>query len=229
MNDKKEVAVVYNVDGNEIKLTPSIVQEYIVGTNAQITMPEFKFFSELCKVRGLNPYLKEAFCIKFGDQPAQIVVSKDVFLKRAVLHPDYDGMESGIIVISENGEIIERNGCFMLPSEKLVGGWAKVYRKSWTHPTYCSVSYDEVAQRKKDGTLNSNWQGKPTTMVNKVAKSRALRETFVEQLGGMYEAEEMGVELPHTKPAYTTAIQQDEPIEAPQTAETSEAITFADI
>lgn len=229
MSDKKETAVVYNVDGNEIKLTPSIVQEYIVGTDAQITMPEFKFFSELCKVRGLNPYLKEAFCIKFGNQPAQIVVSKDVFLKRAVLHPDYDGMEDGIIVLGENGEIIERKGCFMLPSEKLVGGWAKVYRKSWAHPIYCSVSYDEVAQRKKDGTLNSNWQSKPTTMVNKVAKSRALRETFVEQLAGMYEAEEMGVELPHTQPAYNAVVQQDEPTETAQTAETSEAITFADI
>lgn len=33
-------------------------------------------------------------------------------------------------------------------------------------------------------------------MVEKVAKVRALRETFVEDLGGMYEAEEIQQEIP---------------------------------
>ena len=35
-------------------------------------------------------------------------------------------------------------------------------------------------------------------MVEKVAKVRALRETFVEDLGGMYEAEEVEQDLPET-------------------------------
>ena len=37
-------------------------------------------------------------------------------------------------------------------------------------------------------------------MVEKVAKVRALRETFVEDLGGMYEAEEMQQEIPQLEP-----------------------------
>lgn len=211
--EKKELTVVYEVDGSEIKLTPSIVQNYIVGTDAQITMPEFKFFTELCKARKLNPFLKEAYCIKFGKNPAQIVVGKDAVLKRAILNPHYDGMESGIIVLTEKGEVIERKGTFRLSTEKLVGGWATVYRKNWTHPTYCSVSFDEVAQKKSDGQLNSNWAGKGATMVEKVAKVRALRETFIEDLGGMYEAEEMGVELPKENTMQEVVIQQDEPVE----------------
>lgn len=209
--EKKELAVVYEVDGNEIKLTPSIVQNYIVGTDAQITMPEFKFFTELCKARKLNPFLKEAYCIKYGKQPAQIVVGKDAVLKRAILHPHYDGMESGVIVLNANGEVIERKGTFKLPTETLVGGWATVYRKNWAHPTYCSVAFNEVAQKKSDGTLNSNWAGKGATMVEKVAKVRALRETFIEDLGGMYEAEEVGVELPKYNKDDVIIIQQDEP------------------
>ena len=64
----KEVAVIYDVDGEQIKLTPKIVQEYIVGTDAQITMPEFKMFTSLCKARKLNPFLKEAYCIKYHKQ-----------------------------------------------------------------------------------------------------------------------------------------------------------------
>lgn len=216
----KEVAVIYDVDGEQIKLTPKIVQEYIVGTDAQITMPEFKMFTSLCKARKLNPFLKEAYCIKYGKQPAQIVVGKDAVLKRAILNPNFDGIESGVIVQSiETGEVIERKGTFYIKAEeKLVGGWARVYRKNWTHPTYCSVSFDEVAQTKSDGSLNSNWTGKGATMVEKVAKVRALRETFVEELGGMYEAEEIGVDLPNeTAPQKQEIIQQDEPIEVDAT------------
>lgn len=216
--EKKELAVIYEVDGEQIKLTPKIVQEYIVGTDAQITMPEFKMFTSLCKARKLNPFLKEAYCIKFGKQPAQIVVGKDAVLKRAILNPHYDGMESGIIVLNANGEVIERKGTFRLSSETLVGGWAKVYRKNWTYPTYCSVSFDEVAQKKSDGTLNSNWSGKGATMVEKVAKVRALRETFIEDLQGMYEAEEMGVDLLRENSTYREeVIQQGEPIEVEAT------------
>lgn len=217
---KQELTVVYEADGETITLTPSIVQNYIVGTDAKITLPEFKFFTSLCKARGLNPFLKEAYCIKYGKNPAQIVVGKDAVLKRAVRNPNYDGKENGIIVQNkETGEIIERKGTFYIKDqETLVGGWAKVYRKDWEHPTYSSVSFDEVAQRTKDGNLNSNWGGKGATMVEKVAMVRALRETFVEDLGGMYEAEEMGVDLPNeTAPQKQEIIQQNEPIEVDAT------------
>ena len=213
MSEKNELLVVYEVDGNEVKLSPSIVQKYIVGDSGQITMPEFKFFTELCKARKLNPFLKEAYCIKFGSQPAQIVVGKDAVLKRAILNPNYNGMESGVIVEKiETGEIIERKGTFYLKAkENLVGGWAKVYRKNWEYPIFCSVSFDEVAQTKKDGSLNSNWATKGATMVEKVAKVRALRETFIEDLSGMYEAEEMGVDLPKENQAPQEIIDQNEP------------------
>ena len=199
--EKQEIMVKYEIDGQEIKLTPSIVQEYIVGTTAQITMPEFKLFTELCKVRKLNPFLREAYLIKYKEgQPASLVVGKDAILKRAVLNPNYDGMECGIIVQKEDGSIEERQGTFKLGTEQLVGGWARVFRKDWTHPTYSSVSFNEVAQRKNDGSLNSNWSTKGATMVEKVAKVRALRETFVEDLAGMYEAEEIQQDIPQQEP-----------------------------
>lgn len=191
-NAKQELMVKFEVDGNEVKLTPKIVQEYIVGSEVPITNQEFKLFTELCKVRKLNPFLREAYLIKYkAGTPAQMVVGKDAILKRAVLNPQYDGMESGIIVQKEDGTIEERQGTFKLANEQLAGGWARVFRKDWAHPTYASVSFDEVAQKKSDGNLNSNWSTKKATMVEKVAKVRALRETFVEELAGMYEAEEV--------------------------------------
>lgn len=207
----QELTVKFEIDGQEIKLTPRIVQEYIVGTEAKITNQEFKLFTELCKVRKLNPFLREAYLIKYSDkQPAQIVVGKDAILKRAVLNPNYDGMESGIIVQKEDGSIEERKGTFKLGNEQLVGGWARVFRKDWSHPIYSSVSFGEVAQKTSSGSYNSNWSNKGATMVEKVAKVRALRETFVEDLGGMYEAEEVQQELPTQEPIIVQAETQEE-------------------
>lgn len=193
MNENKdEIAVVeYSVEGSNIRLTPSIVQNFIAGSDAgEITIQEFKFFSELCKVRKLNPFTKEAYLIKFGNQPAQMVVGKDAILKRAIMNQNYDGREQGIIVKLPDGTVDFRKGTFRLSDEQLVGGWAKVYRKDIGHPTEITVSFDEVAQRKKNGELNSNWATKGATMVEKVALVRALRETFVEDCGGMIDADE---------------------------------------
>lgn len=215
MNNKeqlqKNLAVTYEVDGQQIKLTPQIVQDYIVGTSAQITMPEFKMFTELCKVRGLNPFLREAYCIKYSNNtPATIVVGKDAILKRAVLNSKYNGMKSGIIVTNENGEEKKRTGTFKLPTETLVGGWAEVFRKDWQNSIEASVSLEEAIQRKSNGEPNSNWTKQPATMIEKVAKVRALREAFVEDLGGMYEAEEMNVDLPELKEEDRIIVQDEE-------------------
>ena len=206
--NNNELVVSYKIDDQEIKLTPKIVQDYLVGTTAQITMPEFKLFTELCKVRKLNPFLREAYLIKYSNnQPASIVVGKDAILKRAVLNAKYNGMKSGIIVLNENGETIERKGTFKLDSEQLVGGWAEVFRKDWDNSIYCSVSLSEAIQKKGNGEPNSNWSKQPATMLEKVAKVRALREAFVEDLGGMYEAEEMNVELPKNEIIETTVVE----------------------
>jgi phage recombination protein Bet len=214
--------VEYEVDGQKIKLTQSIVQQYIVGTQANITLPEFKFFAELCQARKLNPFLKEAYLIKYSEkQPAQMVVSKDVVLKRAVLHPQYDGKESGVIIRTSEGNIMERAGCFVdFKNEELLGGWCKVYRKDWKRPEFMSVSLDEVASRKNDGTLNSNWLTKSATMVEKVAKVRALREAFVEEFGGMYIDDEFSNSQPEkestdpfTQPDVIDVLVQEENID----------------
>ena len=130
---QERAIVQYSIGEEDIKLTPVIVQEYLTDGKA-ITLPEFKMFASLCKARGLNPFLKEAYIIKFGTLPAQIVVGKDAILKRAILNPDFDGREQGIIVLTEDGQTIEKNGTFILQSETLVGGWAKVYRKNWAKP-----------------------------------------------------------------------------------------------
>ena len=190
MEEKTEVA--FEIDGNEIRLTPAIVQSFVASGDGKITLPEYKSFAEMCKVHRLNPFLKEIHLVKYGTSPATIIVSKDVAVKRAASHPSYNGKENGIIVQKENGEIQERAGNFLAPGEKLLGGWAKVYRKDWEHPEYVSVAYEDVAQRKKDGQMNTMWRVHGAMMCEKVAKSRALREAFVDEFGGLYDESEAG-------------------------------------
>ena len=143
--------------------------------------------------------MKEIYLIKFGQQPATFVVSKEACLKRAEANSQYDGAESGIIVMNGNGEIIERKGGFFLKgSEQVVGGWAKVYRKDRKYPCEVQVSFDEYAGRKSDGQLNNQWATKPATMIKKVALVQALRESFPNDLNNLYTAEEQGdTEIPY--------------------------------
>ena len=42
--EKKELAVVYKIDDNEIRLTQNIVQNYLVGSDTKITLGEFQTF-----------------------------------------------------------------------------------------------------------------------------------------------------------------------------------------
>ena len=198
MSDEK-IVVKYKVGDEDITLTPKIVQEYLTN-GVQITLPEFKMFTELCKARKLNPFLKEAYVIKFGNNPAQIVVGKDAVLKRAINNPKFNGREQGIIVVNDKNEVEERRGTFKLPNDVLVGAWAKVYRKDWDYPVYVTVGFDEVAQRKGSGDLNANWSKKGATMVEKVALVRALREAFVEDLGGMIEEDEIWKDEAQSQP-----------------------------
>lgn len=187
-------AVTFTAGTEEIKLTPAMVKAYLVsGDASSVTDQEITMFMMMCKSNHLNPWIREAYCIKYGTNPATMVVGKDAFLKRAERHPQYDGMTSGIIVVNEGG-IEYRQGILKFKDEELLGGWAEVFRKDRSHSTRIEVSFEEYAGRKKDGTLNSQWTTKPATMIRKVAQVQALKEAFPDDLGGMYTAEEQNVE-----------------------------------
>lgn len=188
MNQKME----YMVAGEKVELSPNVVKQYLVSGNPEsVTMQEIVMFMNICKYNGLNPWLKEAYCIKYGSSPATMVVGKNAYLKRAEVNPAYDGMEAGIIVVCEDGTVENRVGTFHLERETLAGGWARVWRKDRSHPTTVEVSFNEYAGRTKDGRLNSQWAMKPATMIRKVALVQALREAFPGDISGMYSEEEV--------------------------------------
>lgn len=182
----------FDVNGEKVKLSIPMIKKYLVSGGGAVTDEEAMMFLSLCKYQKLNPFIKDAYCIKYGsNDPAAMVIGKDVFTKRAEKNPKYAGMENGVIVLTKEGETVERKGSFTLPEEKIVGGWAKVYIKGREVPQYDSVSFSEYAGYKKDGTLNSNWSKRPGTMIEKVAIMHALRNAFPSDFQGLYVEEEM--------------------------------------
>ena len=178
--------ITFKANGEDVKLSPKMIKDYLVAGNGQVTDQEVVMFLSLCKFQHLNPFLREAYLIKYGTSPATVVVGKDVLLKRAMRSEKFGGLSAGVIVVNANGEIEEREGTFVLPDENLVGGWAKVIIKGYDVPFYSSVSMKEYS------TGKSNWLTKPGTMIRKVAMAQALREAFPEEMSNLYEQEEMG-------------------------------------
>lgn len=182
--------VKYESNGEVVKISPDMVKKYLVSGGGNVTDGEVMMFMSLCRYQHLNPFLREAYLIKYGsNDPATIVTGKDVFTKRADANPNYKGKKAGIIIQKKDETIEEREGTMILPNETLVGGWAKIFIAG-KEPEYQSVSFNEYAGRKKDGTLNSQWAKKPATMIRKVAVVQALREAFPDKFQGLYAQEE---------------------------------------
>lgn len=192
--------VEYKADnGQDIRVTEQDVRDLMAANgNAMenVTSQEVKMFLRLCQSQRLNPFTRDAYIVKYGNQPASVIAGKDAFVKRATRNKKYRGHEAGITFIrkvKENGgirKIIERReGSMLLEGEELIGGWAKVYLDGYACPIFEEVALSEYAAPDRYG--KNGWSKMPATMIRKVALCHALREAFPEDLGGLYGAEEM--------------------------------------
>lgn len=187
-NELLEKASVFEVNGEEVKLTGAMVKNFLVSGNGEVSDQELVMFINLCKYQKLNPFLNEAYLVKFKskngyDKPAQIIVSKEAFMKRAESHNQYAGFEAGIIV-ERDKELVEIEGAVKLNSDVLIGGWAKVYRKDRERPVSVKISLKEFSKGQ------ATWNDMPLNMIRKTAVVNAMREAFPDNVGAMYTEEE---------------------------------------
>ena len=168
-----------------VKITPEDVAKYLVRGGGNATEQEIKMFMELCKYQKLNPFVGEAYAVKFGND-FQMIVGYETYKRRAEENPEYVGRKSGIVILRGN-EVIQKEGTCLYPGEKLIGGWCRVYRmrNGSKEDTYKEVSLEEYDKKQ------ANWKTKPCTMIEKVAVSQALRAAFPRDYEGMYTAEEV--------------------------------------
>ena len=182
--------ITYDAGGTEVSLNEQVIRSYVCNGREDVPEAEIAKFAFLCQARRLNPFVDVVPTVYGNGSKAKIsiVTTKDYHVRLANSHPDFDGMDAGIIVMAPDGSAIEkRKGSMVPPGWVLVGGWAEVYRKSWSHSSYDEVSLAEYDQGQ------SLWLSKPATMIRKVAVDHALREAFSAELGGVYGEEEMPV------------------------------------
>lgn len=182
-------------NGKEMHLSTQDIKN-LIG-NEQVNEEDLKSFMLKCYFKKINPFNNEAYLIVYKGK-GTMITSKEFFYKKAEEHPKFDGIEAGII-IQRGNEVIHVNGSFYLPTDIVVGGWARVWRKDMSKPFTSEISFNEYAGTRYDRNNNcyaytDMWAKKPATMICKVAKVQALREAFTAEFGGLYTAEEQNKE-----------------------------------
>jgi phage recombination protein Bet len=182
----KEVSFVPFGAADAIKLSAKMVQSYLcTPTRAGHLCSEREAirFVMLCQAQRLNPFQGDAYVVGYDSKDGpqfSLITAHQAFLKRAETCTDFEGMESGVILVDDDTKVVtEREGDFCLDSEKVVGGWAKVYRRGR------KVTYRRAAMRRFAKGFGV-WQANPETMIVKVAEADALRSTFPTLLGGLH-------------------------------------------
>jgi len=178
---------------DKIKLSVGIVQNLVaVKTKSGKTCSDrdaVKFLA-MCQAKRMNPFEGDCFLIGYDakDGPAfALVTAHQTYLKRAELHPEFDGLRSGVIVRCADGTLKDLEGDFYEEDQQVVGGWATVLFKNRKQPMQKRLRLSRF--QKPFGV----WQEDPAGMICKCAEADALRSSFPTMLGGLYLREEVEV------------------------------------
>jgi phage recombination protein Bet len=209
---------------DRVKLNVTIVQTLCAVATKQGHRPtreDAMRFMMLCRAQRLNPFAGDAFLIGYDTKNGpkfNLITAHQAFLKRAEVHPEFDGMASGVIVspgydcmaCTSTGLLREDNGkpsvcplCkgtgkrdevegdFVPEDQNLVGAWAHVKLKNRSIPTHRRISL-QASRPEFGGPI---WERNPAMMLVKTVEADALRSTFPTLLGGLYTAGEQPIDL----------------------------------
>ena len=192
--EKKASGVVYKSGEMEIALTVDRVRKYLCKPTRNGIPPstsDVVQFMLLCQSQRLNPWEGDAFLVGYdGKDGAEfsLITSHASLLKRADGFADYRGITSGVIVETASDEgVVEREGSFTYPGDKLLGAWARVERDGRT-PVTRKINLESYDKKR------SLWLSMKGQMIVKCAEASALRQAFPQIRG--YAAEEMGERVP---------------------------------
>lgn len=190
-------------DGQVVKFGADDVRQLICP---QAEDKDIALFLAFCQSHKLDPIgTKDAYLVGYRDRQtgrfnASIITSYHVMNRAACAHADYDGIESGVTVLTNQGQIIDQAGAVFYPQlgQQLLGGWAKVYSKERSHPFEARVMLEDYS------TGRSQWKARPAMMIEKVAKCQAWRGAYPD-MRDLYDSAEMS--------QATTAPEEQAPVE----------------
>jgi len=189
-NEQEKSVVKYTSrDNQQITLSPPVIKKYLVSGNPDLVTPqELYLYMGICKSRGLNPFIKDCYLIKYTPKDAAaIVVSIDYYRKRARAQTDCQGWTTGITLIDSKGNIVRREGCLLLDGEKLVGAWFEAKPAGWSVPMKKEINLERYIKKTREGNVTRFWskENQPE-QIAKVVESQGLRATWPDEFQGLY-------------------------------------------
>ena len=152
------------------------------GLSNQLTKEEQQLFIEIAQASNLNPFKREIYCVLYvsksdgksdGKRNLSIITGYETYVKRANSLKLLDGWG---VSVSGTGNLMK--------------AIITIHRKDWARPFIHEVDFSEYNQN------NKMWNGKPKTMLKKVAVAQGFRLCFPEEYGGMpYTSDELPDEM----------------------------------
>ena len=174
--------------GEQITLSLDVVRTFLVtGKRELVTDQEIVLFMGICRAIGANPFKKDAYLVKFDQNPAAVITSINFYRSRAKAQPDCTGWQAGVICLNKKDGTLRYSNGLVLPTEELVGGWFEAQPVGWDAPLRLEVNLSGYAKG------NAFWTPqKAPSMISKVAESQGLRTCWPDEFGGTISAEEIG-------------------------------------
>jgi phage recombination protein Bet len=158
------------------------------------TNDELAMFLHVAAKAGLDPLQKQVWFVKRSGR-VTIQAGVDGLQARALRMPDCDGIASAVVYEKEDfvfdkakGEVVRHQSNPFGAQGALVGAWGIVHRRGKA-PFVALIRFSEYAD-----SNSPLWKNKPAVMLEKVARSTALRRAYPEDFGGIYDPAEMGRE-----------------------------------
>lgn len=151
-----------------------------------LTGDEFDAFVGLGASLGANPFNREIWAVKYGNNPAQIFLGRDFYRRKAQEQPDYNGHQVDAIYSNDTFKMEggkPNHEYSLLDRGQLIGAYCVVFRGD-NEPFFNVVKFEEYS------TDKSLWKSKPETMIKKVAEAQALRGAYQGLFAGTYDVSE---------------------------------------
>lgn len=173
-------------DGFDVKLTHDIIRSALCQGDTVCSAKEIFLFAKLCQARKLNPFIGDAYLVKYGSRAASIIPSKAYWMRKLKAAKGYSSHQAGILLAStvEGKVVVDKHiGTFYMPqTQTLVGGWAEVVIGDVAHYHDVQLSVFDKGR--------ATWKEMPATMIRKVALAQLIREILPDDFNGMYTEEE---------------------------------------
>jgi hypothetical protein len=155
---------------------------------ADLKPTEWMTFKALSKSANANPFRGEIYALVFGSEAKKnrkpaIFLGKNQFIKIAHDQPDYDHHRAQAVYKGDHFKMTEKgfeyNSCPIEERGEILGAFALAKRKGSSEANFKYVDFQKYYK-----SYSSTWNAIPATMIEKVALSQILKETWYEPYGG---------------------------------------------